>query len=185
MFKQILSFKEISDLSQKKANLIKAYPANSYIRLGEMLINDNDEYKNEISIDMQFSQNSSLQPLLEGKVIVNLSLKCQRCLGPIDWQDKIIISIVFDEDKNEQANNQSQIDKIEIGDEGISIQKIVEDEILSTMPMSVMHKSIELCENIDTLSMFLSTSLDKTKEESKNKPFSGLSEMINKDHEEF
>ena len=48
MFKQILSFKEISDLSQKKANLIKAYPANSYIRLGEMLINDNDEYKNEI-----------------------------------------------------------------------------------------------------------------------------------------
>ena len=41
MFKQILSFKEISDLSQKKANLIKAYPANSYIRLGEMLINDN------------------------------------------------------------------------------------------------------------------------------------------------
>ena len=53
------------------------------------------------------------------------------------------------------------------------------------MPMSVMHKSIELCENIDTLSMFLSTSLDKTKEESKNKPFSGLSDMMNKDHEEF
>ena len=92
---------------------------------------------------------------------------------------------MFDEDKNEQANNQSQIDKIEIGDEGISIQKIVEDEILSTMPMSVMHKSIELCENIDTLSMFLSTSLDKTKEESKNKPFSELSDMMNKDHEEF
>ena len=185
MFKQIFSFKEIFDLSQKKANLIKDYPANLHIRLSEMLVNDNDKQINAISINMQFSQDSSLQPLLEGEVIVNLRLKCQRCLGPIHWQDKIIISVGFDEDNNEQANNQSQIDKIEIEDEGISIKKIVEDEILSTMPMSVMHKSIELCENIDTLGMFLSTTLDKTKEESKNKPFSGLSDMMNKDHEEF
>ena len=185
MFKQIFSFKEIFDLSQKKASLAKVYSAKLHSRLNETLVEDNDEHTNEISINMQFSQDLSLQPLLEGEVTVNLSLKCQRCLRPINWQDKIIISIGFNEDESEQANNQSQVDKIEIGDEGISIQKIVEDEILSTMPMSVMHKSIELCENIDTLGMFLSTSLDKTKEESKNKPFSGLSDMMNKDHEEF
>ena len=180
MFKQIFSFKEIFDLSQKKANLIKDYPANLHIRLSEMLVNDNDKQINAISINMQFSQNSSLQPLLEGEVIVNLRLKCQRCLGPIHWQDKIIISVGFDEDNNEQANNQSQIDKIEIEDEGISIKKIVEDEILSTMPMSVMHKSIELCENTDTLGMFLSTSLDKAKEDTKYKPFSELSDRMKK-----
>ncbi len=185
MFKQIFSFKEILDLSQKKANLTKVYSTKLHSRLNETLVEDNDEHTNEISINMQFSQDLSLQPLLEGKVTVNLSLKCQRCLRPINWQDKIIISIGFNEDESEQANNQSQVDKIEIGDEGISIQKIVEDEILSTMPMSVMHKSIELCENIDTLGMFLSTSLDKAKEESKNKPFSELSNMMKKNHEDF
>ena len=180
MFKQIFSFKEIFDLSQKKANLIKLYPANSHTRLSEMLIKDNNEQTNEISINMQFSQNSSLQPFMEGEVTINLSLKCQRCLRPINWQDKIIISIGFNEDEDEQVNNQSQVDKIEIGDEGISIQKIVEDEILSTMPMAVMHKSIELCENTDTLGMFLSTSLDKAKEDTKYKPFSELSDRMKK-----
>ena len=50
MFKQIFSFKEIFDLSQKKANLIKDYPANLHIRLSEMLVNDNDKQINAISI---------------------------------------------------------------------------------------------------------------------------------------
>ena len=185
MFKQIFSFKEIFDLSQKKADLTKVYSAKLHSRLNEILVEDNDERTSEISINMQFSQDSSLQPLLEGEVTVNLSLKCHRCLRPINWQDKIIISIGFNEDEDEQVNNQSQVDKIEIEDEGISIQKIVEDEILSTMPMSVMHKSIELCENTDTLGMFLSTSLDKAKEDTKNKPFSELSDMMKKNHEDF
>jgi hypothetical protein len=33
--------------------------------------------------------------------------------------------------------------------------------------------------------MFLSTSLDKAKEESINKPFSELSDMMKKNHEDF
>ena len=74
MFKQIFSFKEIFDLSQKKASLTKVYSAILHSRLNETLVEDNDEHTNEISINIQFSQDLSLQPLLEGKVTVNLSL---------------------------------------------------------------------------------------------------------------
>ena len=56
---------------------------------------------------------------------------------------------------------------------------ILEDEVLTSIPMSIMHKNIELCENIDKLSMFLRSS-DK-KSVKKNKPFSDLSEIMGKD----
>jgi hypothetical protein len=45
--------------------------------------------------------------------------------------------------------------------------------------MSIMHKNIELCENIDKLGMFLRSSDENT--EKKNKPFSDLSEILGKD----
>jgi len=55
----------------------------------------------------------------------------------------------------------------------------LEGEVLSSIPMSIMHKNIELCENIDKLGMFLRSSDENT--EKKNKPFSDLSEILGKD----
>ena len=46
--------------------------------------------------------------------------------------------------------------------------------------MSIMHKSIELCENNDTLSLFLSINEEKEVLESKKRPFSELSEILKK-----
>ena len=48
------------------------------------------------------------------------------------------------------------------------------------MPMSIMHKSVELCENNDTVGMFLTTSSDKIKDKNKNTPFANLSDLIKK-----
>ena len=73
----------------------------------------------------------------------------------------------------------SDIDTISVDDEGISISDLLQDEILSTIPLSIMHKNVELCENIDKLSMFLRSS-DENKVD-KNKPFSDLSELLSKD----
>ena len=56
---------------------------------------------------------------------------------------------------------------------------LLEDEVLTSIPMSIMHKNIELCENIDKLSMFLRSSDEKTVK--KNKPFTDLSEIMGKD----
>ena len=74
---------------------------------------------------------------------------------------------------------QNNVDYISINDDGIILLDLLEDEVLSSIPMSIMHKNIELCENIDKLGMFLRSSDEKT--ETKNKPFSDLSEILGKD----
>jgi hypothetical protein len=44
--------------------------------------------------------------------------------------------------------------------------------------MSLMHKTVALCENNDTLSMFLAASGKSDDDQKKNKPFVGLSQLL-------
>jgi uncharacterized metal-binding protein YceD (DUF177 family) len=127
---------------------------------------------------MQFSQNSSLQPLLEGEVTVNLSLKCQRCLGPIEWQAETSIDFLIIESLNQNKTGLSSVNTIAVDSDGLSIEKIVEDEVLSMIPMSLMHNKVALCENNDTLGLFLAVSDKSNGKHQKNKPFSGLDKLL-------
>ncbi len=180
MFKQILSYKEILDLSIKRANLRETFSASKLTRVSEMLNDSVDGELNVVGVDCLFIQNEALLPALKGNIDLNLDLSCQRCLGRLSWINRISFYIEFVDMHLEETNYHSQIDKIEIDDNGISIEKIIEDEILSIIPMSIMHKSVELCENKDTVGMFLTTSSDNMKDETKNTPFANLSDLIKK-----
>ena len=180
MFKQILSYKEILDLSIKKTNLSETFSANKLSRVSELLGDSSSDQSNVVEVDCLLIQNEALLPVLKGNIGLNLGLSCQRCLGQLNWTNKIALYIEFEDSFSQETKHHSQIDKIEIDGEGISIEKIIEDEILSIMPMSIMHKSVELCENNDTVGMFLTTSSDKIKDETKNTPFANLSDLIKK-----
>ena len=97
---------------------------------------------------------------------------------PLKWSEKIEYSINFI-NGSEAQEIRDNVDYISLNDEGITLLDILEDEVLTSIPMSIMHKNIELCENIDKLGMFLGSSDEKT--EKKNKPFSDLSEILGKD----
>ena len=180
MFKQILSYKEILDLSIKKTNLSETFSAKKLSRVSELLNDSRSDQSNVVEVDCQLFQNEALLPVVKGNIVLNLDLSCQRCLGQLNWTNTISLYIEFEDIQLQKTNHHSQIDKIEIDDEGISIEKIIEDEILSIMPMSIMHKSVELCENKDTVGMFLTTSSNKKKDKTKNTPFSNLSDLIKK-----
>ena len=180
MFKQILSYKEILDLSIKKTNLSEAFSANKLSRVSELLNETGSDQANVVQVDCLLFQNEALLPVVKGNIVLNLDLNCQRCLGQLNWTNTIAVYIEFEDSFSQERKHHSQIDKIEIDGEGISIEKIIEDEILSIMPMSIMHKSVELCENKDTVGMFLTTSSNKKKDKTKNTPFSNLSDLIKK-----
>jgi uncharacterized metal-binding protein YceD (DUF177 family) len=65
-----------------------------------------------------------------------------------------------------------------VNSDGLSIEKIVEDEVLSMIPLSLMHNKVALCENNDTLGLFLAVSNKSNGKHQKNKPFSGLDKLL-------
>ena len=176
MLDQKLFFKDLLDYSTSKSNLSKKLDVKQMPRLSEIISLDNDS--STVSISATLKLNDQLNPSISGEIIASLSLICQRCLGSLNWNETIEYSVDFikEADPHTGKNN---IDYISINDEGIILLDLLEDEVLSSLPMSIMHKNIELCENIDKLGMFLRSSDEKT--EKKNKPFSDLSEMLGKD----
>ena len=175
MLHQKLFFKDLLDYSSSKSAFLEKVDIKSLSRLSEISIDDAD---GNISISATLKLNDQLNPSISGEINTNLSLICQRCLGPLDWSKKIIYSIDFMNESHDQGG-QNNIEYISINEEGIVLLDLLEGEVLSYIPMSIMHKNIELCENIDKLGMFLRSSDENT--EKKNKPFSDLSEILGKD----
>ena len=175
MLHQKLFFKDLLDHASSKSKISKNFDVKMLSRLAEM---SKDNKAGNISISASLKLNDQLNPNISGEINANMNLICQRCLGPINWNQTIVYSIDFMKEAHNQAG-QKNVDYISINDEGIVLLDLLEDEVLSSIPMSIMHKNIELCENIDKLSMFLRSSDKKT--EKKNKPFSDLSEILGKD----
>ena len=175
MLHQKLFFKDLLDHASSKSNISKNFDVKMLSRLAEI---SKDDKGGNISISASLKLNDQLNPNISGEINANMKLICQRCLGPLNWNHTIVYSIDFMKEAHIQEG-QKNVDYISINDEGIVLLDLLEDEVLSSIPMSIMHKNIELCENIDKLSMFLRSSDEKT--EKKNKPFSNLSEILDKD----
>ena len=175
MLHQKIFFKDLLDHCSSKSTFLEKVDIKLLSRLSEVSIDDGD---GNISISATLKLNDQLNPSISGEINANLNLKCQRCLGPLNWKETIMYSIDFVKESDDQVG-QNNVDYISINDEGIVLLNLMEDEVLSSIPISIMHKNIELCENIDKLSMFLRSS-DK-KPVKKNKPFSDLSEILGKD----
>ena len=178
MFKKNLKLKDFSDFASKNYVLNLTIPAVEFSRLSDLILNDGGLEENHVSINLEFFTEQNDAPKLKGKIFSLLMLRCFRCFGPVGWQKEILIDLSIVDQSNQVQIIQSSINSISVGYDGVSIEKIVEDEILSMIPMSLMHKTVALCENNDTLSMFLAASGKSDDDQKKNKPFAGLSKLL-------
>ena len=178
MFKNTLSIKDFSDLSRRNYVFDSVIPAIAFSRLSHLLIDPNQSYSNQISINLEFFTEQSVDPKIKGRISSSLTMQCQRCLGPIDWQTEASIDFLLIDPLSQNKTGPSSVNTITIDSNGLSIEKIVEDEILSMIPMSLMHNKVALCENNDTLGLFLAASKKSKVSNQKNKPFSGLKKQL-------
>ena len=178
MFKNTLNIKDFSDLARKNYIFDHIIPAISFPRLSHFLNDDKQTNGNQISINLELFTDQSIYPKIAGTISTSLTMQCQRCLGPIEWEAETSINILIIESLNQSKTGQSSVNTITVNSDGLSIEKIVEDEILSMIPMSLMHNKVALCENNDTLSLFLTESDESNYNHQKNKPFSELKKLL-------
>ena len=178
MFKNTLNIKDFSDLSRKNYVFEQVISAIIFPRLPRYLIDDNQIDGNQISIHLEFLTEKSIYPKIKGSISTSLTMYCQRCLGPIEWQAETSINFLIIESMSQSKTGLSSVNTITVDSDGISIEKIVEDEILAMIPMSIMHNKVALCENNDTVSLFLAESNESNDNHQKNKPFSELEKLL-------
>jgi len=68
-----------------------------------------------------------------------LTLECQRCLGPLDFRLALESKLLLTQDEREIANAEDDIDRVLAGRQ-MEVSKLVEDEVLLALPMSPAHE---------------------------------------------
>ena len=71
MFKQILSYKEILDLSIKKTNLSETFSAKRLSRVSELLNDSRSDKSNVVEVDCLLFQNEALLAVVKGNIVLN------------------------------------------------------------------------------------------------------------------
>ncbi len=123
-------------LAEQAKNLAGHLKLSLLPRLNDILI-DRDrtlQYQLEFSIDAQGII------YIEGKYSVILNLICQRCLNPFDKQLQQVISIGLVRDKQQAEQLSVQYEPLILTSEQLSLQKLIEDEILLGIDIAPVHK---------------------------------------------
>ncbi|NKF22482.1 YceD family protein [Solimonas marina] len=83
--------------------------------------------------------------MLSGTIDGELTLRCQRCEGPMPWTLHVDVDLRLVETEEEEAAALHEADPYLVQDDSLPLQEVVEDEILLALPML---PRCESCENI-------------------------------------
>lgn len=93
------------------------------------------------TIDARWSFRQGLEgfPLIRLQVGGALQLECQRCLLPVAWPIEVDCRLTVVGSENEIREVASPYDTVVAGPDGLMLGTILEDEILTSLPMAPAH----------------------------------------------
>ncbi len=90
-----------------------------------------------IRVSFEFNQNAFQHPAVTGHIEAELSVECQRCLGPmaqtIDQDFELLI------DASDEDIQTSQLDSVYSEEGYLDMFAVIEDEIILALPLVAMH----------------------------------------------
>ena len=93
-------------------------------------------------IDARWSFESGIEgfPIVTVWARGALQLKCQRCLTPVVWPIEVDCRLTVVRSENEIREVASPYDTVVAGPDGLVLGTILEDEILTSLPMAPAHE---------------------------------------------
>lgn len=155
--------------SERRKRLSGRIEVSDLARLSEVLLNDSGV----VEIDLSFDKEGRI-PTLQGEIKATLVLQCQACLEQVEWTINkhfklgLLVSL-------EQADSlPSDCEPLILESEKISLNDLVEDELLLALPDFPRHS--QECINNEVLPEMTETN---DKQLISNNPFSVLAKLKN------
>ena len=150
---------------------------NKLPRLKKLLSSDDGH----INVLLEFTRNDAYLPMVKGQVSVVLSLLCQRCLAPLEHPVDSKLSLVFVSTDTEKAQREDGHETYFVENELIFLQDLIEDELMLTLPMSIMHTQ---CERVQPATdvFFDNCDPDENNKAVKENPFAVLKNLKKPKH---
>ena len=122
-------------LADRQERLTGSVPLRAFERIREVLHDDKDS----INFELHFGKDEQGVVFILGEFNVNLNVKCQRCMQPMDLplQGEINLGVV----KPDGAQNlPARYEPLPLSDNEISLEYLLEEEILLALPIAPAHE---------------------------------------------
>ena len=96
-------------------------------------------------IDVRFEDGPEGYPCIHVSVNGCLNLECQRCLQPVRFSIDVAAGLTILSSEAEMSRISEPFDSIIMAADGLNLAVIIEDEILSTLPIAPIHGAKTKC----------------------------------------
>jgi len=168
----------LRDLASRSEQLRDTIDLGDMSRLTEVLYSGSDHTGKELAVELEFLGGVQGYPEISGNIKGTLQIACQRCLGSLDWPVDLnfqMIVVGSEEDFEEIAE---PFDAVVAGDQGVQLTGIIEDELLSSLPLAPMHEKGDACH---VAADVIQEQDEESAEEKTNRPFASLADMLKDD----
>lgn len=100
-------------------------------------------YKGRVSADLMVTL-SERRPLVTGKILANVVMDCQRCLGPVEVELQCEVDLVLVGTESEYMQLPDNIEAAVCEEDMLDIHQLVEDELILALPIVPMHEHCNL-----------------------------------------
>lgn len=132
--------------------------------------------KGNVTVRCGFARNAQGVAFVSGEAHAQVSLTCQRCLEPVQVSLDIDFRLALVGEEEEAEKLSDDEDYLVVGYETVSLQDIVEDELILALPLVATH------EDCDAVS-FVQEALPVEVAPKKENPFQMLADLKGQDSE--
>ena len=124
-------------------------------------------------IDVRFEDGPDGFPCIHVSVNGCLNLECQRCLQPVRFPIDLAAGLTILSSETEMTRISDPFDSIIMAADGLKLPVIIEDEILSTLPIAPIHGTETKCAQFG--GALYKSEIDAAKP---NRPFESLAPLL-------
>lgn len=159
---------ELSKLTTRGAEISGQLALSKLLRLEHVL----SESSGVADVTLEFYTDEQRRRRITGSVKAELSIFCQRCLGPMPYlvDIEVCVAAVMDEDKAAQLPR--EIDPVIVVEDMLNLHELVEEELLLSLPFVSFHD--EQCAKI-----VKDDAPEPVAPSDTRRPFEGLGALLN------
>jgi uncharacterized protein len=175
---------QLRDMAKRSEQIAGEIRLADLPRLAGMLYPGSGARDRQIDVQIRFRSGIQGAPEISGTISGLLELKCQRCLGALEWPLGLGFRLAVVESEQDLEEMAEPFDTLMAGEHGIALTEVIEDEVLSSLPLAPAHESIADCDDAELLGAKIvdvqadvGIGSDEAVSET-NQPFSDLAAML-------
>ena len=177
MLAEYIGVAQLNDFIARGVTLNETLAVADLPRLARLSHGNGGDTPEKLDVRVEFNKLGANVPGIKVAVNGTIELECQRCLEALTWSVDNAFELQVRAGDAQLDEIEDTIDTVLVDEHGLQLATVIEDEILSAMPLAPIHDQSKDCGNLVAV---YEQAADSPAAGAENRPFSELAVLIGK-----